>query len=246
MKKKRNQKRKNILTIVILILIIPGLFFGQWFNFLQIKEARAAEVNIDSTTHSTGSSHSGSTPTVVFKFNHNLISVSVISIYIVGLFVVAFGAESFLRIHRGRSKLSLVLLFLGTAVSLSMILAFIYNPSLLSFEIDSPVPYIYTFVLILVAYVSLSRVIQIKNLVSIVKDLSGSLMLSYVLIIVVAAVEIHYDLLEQVGLERYQITYLAHFIFFAALSISFLSFAKVRKLGGVYADVEKALETQAK
>ncbi len=71
MKKKRNQKRKNILTIIILILIIPGLFFGQWFNFIKIKEARAAEINIDSTTHTSASSHSGSTPTVVFTSDQN-------------------------------------------------------------------------------------------------------------------------------------------------------------------------------
>ncbi len=177
--------------------------------------------------------------TVIFKLDRELISVSVITIYITGLFIVAFGAESFLRIYSGRSKMSWTLLFLGAAVSLLMIVVFIYQPDFLSLETNSLIPYIYTLILILVAYVSLSRIIQIKKIVSIVKDLAGSLMLSYILIIIVAAVEIHYDLFQRLGMEIYQITYLAHFIFFAALSISFLSFAKVKKLGGVYADVEK-------
>jgi hypothetical protein len=58
--------------------------------------------------------------------------------------------------------------------------------------------------------------------------------ISFALIAAAALQYVLYEALEDAGLPVLQIIYVSHFFFYAALSLLFLSFPKLARLGGIY------------
>ncbi len=159
--------------------------------------------------------------------------IDVTNLYMTGMLLVAVAAQYFLH-KRDKTPLTLSLLVGGFFASLVITLLGLLKKIEISIEPNEPDVYMYSTFVILVSIVSAHRVYKIGKAVSIMHGFSGYIAVAFVLI---ATSSLHYSLyeiLEHAGVPEMQIIYINHFLFYAALSLMFLAFARLAKFGGIY------------
>jgi hypothetical protein len=162
--------------------------------------------------------------------------IDVTNIYMTAMLVVAIAAQYFIH-KRDKTPITMSFLILGFLASLTVTALCLLRKMEISIEPDEADVYIYSAFVIAISVFSASRMFKIGKAVSIMHSFAGYIAVAFVLI---AASSLHYslyELLEHAGVPEMQIIYINHFLFYAALSLMFLAFARLSKLGGIYPKV---------
>jgi hypothetical protein len=164
--------------------------------------------------------------------------VNTVNFYLISLLLIAIGAEAFLKVHDSRSAMQIRVLIGLIVTFVVLIFVFTTKTDLISLELDEPTPYIYTLLVFAFGLMTLMKVKRIGKYVAISTGFTRFLLVAISLIMLSTVPYIFYDLLEETfGLPIYQIMYLSHFLFYAAVSWVFLAFGRIKISGGVYADL---------
>lgn len=171
--------------------------------------------------------------------------VNVANMYLISLLLIAIGAESFLRILQGRPA-HLVRILISIIIGLVLLsLALLWNDELISLEMDSSAPIIYTVATFAAIGLCLTKMRQIKKRVDFMPGFVNYLSISIILIGVATLSNVYYEyFIDLLGLPEYQAVYFSHFAFYASLSFLFLAFGKVSHLGGMLDEVKNTDETR--
>lgn len=175
---------------------------------------------------------------VYFKTYEDTIFVNVVNFYIMSMLVVTLGAEYFLNALKKNLVTSIGILA-ATIPALFVLTIFVYLKKIsVSLESTSLLVYVYVAVILVTLFFSVRRLVEIKKQVPIMTNFVNYFIAAFALIAVSALQYVLYDVLLSIGIPTTQIMYVSHFLFYGALSLIFLAFARLTNLGGVYADVE--------
>jgi hypothetical protein len=160
--------------------------------------------------------------------------IDVTNLYMTAMLLVALGAQYFIGKRDKAHGLTVLLSFSFVAFLVMTILGFTraYN---ISIEPDEADIYVYALIVLSVTALSINRLIKIGQGVSIITNFTWYIAISFALIMASASQYIFYELLEHMGIPEVQIIYMSHFLFYAALTVLFLAFPRLKKLGGIYA-----------
>ncbi len=165
----------------------------------------------------------------VFSLSWGVVFANVGNFYIASLLLVIVGAEFFLRLLYGRSVIYLSLLTVIVLVPIVFSAVLFYNPSFLALFLEGPVLYLYPILIILITAVGLHRLRAIQRHTSFTKDFIDYFMVAFVLVALSALQNFLYVPLENAfGIPIYQTVYVSHFLFYAALSMMFFSFSRIK------------------
>lgn len=185
---------------------------------------------------------------VVFSHYTDAIFANVINFYLIGFILIIIGAESFLRIVASRSTYLIKLFAVAIAVFSGLIILFALNNELISLEPSGLAPFVYAFLIGVFSFLGIYIVFKIKKTVPISAAFSNYLLSSIILIIISTLPYVFYEFIKEElygYIKEYQIIYFSHFAFFAALSLLFLAFTKL-KWGGLYEETRKFVESNNK
>ena len=175
----------------------------------------------------------------IYGLYGDVVFVNVVNFYLIGFILITLGAESFLRRVKHRSTLMLKVAWLAILILAASIVLFNFRPHLISLEMDSLTPWIYSFLSLVVGLIGILTVIRIKKTVSAANNFGNYLIASLILIIGAIFPYIFYEFIEEgFGIPLHQIISSSHFLFFAALSLLFLAFGKL-SWGGIYEEARK-------
>lgn len=175
---------------------------------------------------------------VVLKNYNDAIFVNVVNFYIMSMLMVALGAEYFLRAAKNKSATTAMGLFAGVVVFFVLTLLIFFKKVSISLEPDSLMVYIYSVIVLAAFFLSLDRLLKIKKSVSIMSGFVGYFIAAFVLVTLAALQYILYDVIQdELGVSFLQIIYISHFLFYGALSLMFLAFARLARLGGMYSEI---------
>lgn len=152
-----------------------------------------------------------------------------------GIVSIIIGTEAFLRIYEKRSYLMMRFLqFMALGFSIVALMALI-DYQLVDFYLGGIRDYLYTSFMVVVVAIGLLRLNKIRKTVPIVSGLATATMIMVVLTVIATLPEILYVFLTGfVNVHHVQVTLISHFTLYAALSILFLAFEKLRNPGGIY------------
>ncbi len=171
--------------------------------------------------------------------------INVANSYLVSLLLITAGAESFLMVLHGRSDNTIRMIIVAITGLVLLSVTLLIKDNLISLEMDSPAPIIYTVATLGAMGLSLFKVHQIKKRVDFMPSFINYLSVSIVLIGLAALTNIYYEFfIDLFGLPEYQAVYFSHFAFYVALSFLFLAFGKVSHLGGMLEEVKRMNSTQ--
>lgn len=184
---------------------------------------------------------------MIFHSYKDATFANVVNFYLIGFILIAIGAESFLRIIDRRSTYIIKLFSITILAFAVLIVLFSINDKLISLEPDSFAPILYAFLIGIISIIGIGIVGKIKKLVPISAGFSNYLISSLVLIIFAMIPYVFYEFIAEkfyyYNIQNYQIIYVGHFAFFAALSFLFLAFTKL-SWGGVYAETRNLVENK--
>lgn len=167
--------------------------------------------------------------------------INAVNFYIIGFMLIIIGTESFLRIPAHRSTRLIKMLIAAISLFAILVIAFTIKSDWASLETDSPLPFIYAFLVLAIGTFGIFIIRKLKKMVPIAANFSNYLLASLSLIIFATVPYIFYEFIEEefyAYTNRHQIIYFSHFAFFAALSLLFLAFTKV-SWGGLYAEARQ-------
>lgn len=184
---------------------------------------------------------------MIFHSYKDATFANVVNFYLIGFILIAIGAESFLRIIGRRSTYIIKLFFIIIFAFTILIILFSINDKLISLEPDSLAPFLYAFLIIVVGAIGIGIVREIKKIVPISAGFSNYLLSSLALLIFAMIPYVFYEFIAErfhyYNIQNYQIIYVSHFVFFAALSFLFLAFTKL-SWGGIYAETRNLVENK--
>lgn len=167
---------------------------------------------------------------------------NVINFYCISLIFMYIGTERVMAIYEGRSSRRIHAAGVAIAVFLLLTGLYLAKNSLISLEPDEAAPYAYAAVVLSIGSYSLYRLVLISRLYPLLKPFAKYLVQATVLIILATMPNIFYEHLEALGLEKFQVIYLSHFTFYAALSVMFLAYGESLKIGGIHKEIREAAE----
>lgn len=168
----------------------------------------------------------------------DIVYTNVANFYLMSLFLIILGAESFLRRLHGRSMFLTRFLYGGIFVLMiwSAVLLFMQNSSLSTDTVS--ISLLYTLATFAAIWIGLSKMHEIKRNVKFMSEFVDRLSLSIVLIGLSVLPNIYYEfVVHTLKLPEIQIVYLSHFAFYGSLSVLFLAFGGVFRWGGLLEEV---------
>ncbi len=170
-----------------------------------------------------------------------IIETAVIGFYLTCFFFLAIGLEFILRVARQKSEVNLhlptIILFL---VIIFSIFFMAFGAPLLGEKIKAFL-YVYLFWLVMLGIFIIIKSLELKRVLPLMSGFINYLILGIVFIIMAGWLEF-FELFKPLFVDEIQITYLAHFTVYFALSFIFLGFGKLLNLGGIYEEVKKEIE----
>jgi len=175
----------------------------------------------------------------IFHGYSDALFANVANMYLISLLLILIGAESFLRIYHNRGKwliwVSRILIILLAAFTVILL----FKPDLISLDTDTITSYIYTAIMLIITVMAMLRVWEIKKHVAIVRGFVNYLFVSVILIAIAILANIYYEfIVDGFKIADYRVIYLAHFGFYLALSLLFLAFGQLNRLGGMLDEID--------
>ncbi len=179
---------------------------------------------------------------MVFKAYGDTVFANVANLYLIGILSMIIGSGHFVKhkypVYTKVLKwFSFASIFILIALSLSFLLIY----SHISLDPDGFLPYAYAVVLLLVGTLAIIEITKIKKLTDIAKGFGNYLTAAVALILLSALINIFYEVsLSFFGVAENVSIYIGHFVFYAALSLFFLSYQKFSYLEeiGVYKGIK--------
>lgn len=174
------------------------------------------------------------------KNYEEIIFTNIVNLYIASMFIIAFGAEYFIRMAKGKSALTLWLFAAASVFFLVLTGLIFFGKIEVSLEFGSYMVYFYILAILFTFAVVTAKLRDIKRRVSITSRFASYYIYSFVLLAIAALIVILYDSIAEFGIPEYQIVYISHFFFYSALTLMFLAFAKFKDLSGMYAGLQSS------
>ena len=175
----------------------------------------------------------------------DLVFANVANMYLIGLLLIAGGAEMFLKDADRHSKTILRLIAAALTGLVVFVIVILLNGVAISLEVTSFEPFIYAAAIIGVGLFTFFKARNIKKHVDFTVGFVNYVCASILLMALAILPDIFYEfLIDLFKMTEIQAVYLSHFTFFAAISLFFLSFAKLTHLGGMLDEVKLELETK--
>ncbi len=175
----------------------------------------------------------------VFYLPYGTIAVNVVNFYLMGLLMIALSVVYFLkRLEKGLAIYGYILA-LGMVITLLAMIIFYLRPGLVNLSPSSWMMYLYTLAVVGVTALGIGWLRRLKKHVSILTNFIDYFNAALVMIAISAMFYVLNELLAKIGVEYMQIMYISHFVFYGALSLIFLSFVRLSRLGGIYAALDE-------
>ncbi len=171
---------------------------------------------------------------VVFNLRDDAIFANVINFYLVSMILMTIGAERFLKVIKGRSRLFIGVLIVMIAVFSLLTVLNLVNDQWVSLDPLTPAFDLYAIAVIILGTLGTVWIWKIRRAVPATVGFSNYLIAAMIIIAFAGLQNLSYALFENIGIPSYQSVYLSHFAFYAALSLMFLAFTKLYHMGGVY------------
>lgn len=167
---------------------------------------------------------------------------NVINFYAISLLIMLYGAETAIVRYRKAGEWKLGAIAVVIAALLVLTVLFITGKLGVSLEPDAPAPYLYALLMILSWWLCYLRWNQLKRMYGFLGHFINTVMLSAFMILLASVPNIFYDLFEKIGIREQQSIYLSHFTFYAALSVMYLAYSQIQKLGGLHKDLREQMQ----
>ncbi|MBI5742793.1 MAG: hypothetical protein HZA25_03065 [Candidatus Niyogibacteria bacterium] len=165
---------------------------------------------------------------------------NVANMYIMSLLVLIIGGDIFMRAFSSGPTLLMKASAAAIAALTALTIMLLLRSKLISLEPDEIYPYIYGVALVSCGGFALYQMRRIRDRISLPHGFINYFMAATTLIIIAALINIFYEFLENIlVLPAHQVIYLSHFAFYAALSLMFIAFSKLSRLGGILADAKR-------
>lgn len=182
----------------------------------------------------------------ILKMPDDVTFGGVIDFYLISLAAIILASELYLRLFSSnRTKIGITFLGLLITALVVHVIAIFINNNLISLGLDSPMTPIYLGLMTILAIYGFASLNNFKKVIPHFKSFVHYQLLSLAMITFSILINIFYEVLEKVAhLPEFQIIYIAHFAFYASLSVMFISFGKLHKLGGVLSDVDELINNK--
>lgn len=177
---------------------------------------------------------------MVLTSYQDTVFANVANFYLIGIFSLIAGATYFSGFTHKTYAFYLrqsAYVCIGVLFLFSLYLS-LYD-SAISLEPDGAPPYLYAALILAAGTLAAIEIYKIRRLTHIMRGFTAYLLGALLLILAAILPNIFYDAFPAVGFPGVTSIYVSHFIFYAALSLLFLSFKKVSHLGGLYEDVQR-------
>ena len=174
----------------------------------------------------------------IFYVSYDIIAVNVVNLYLVGLLITSLSVEMFLGRLKNGGRLLVPLFHLGIITFLVLTVSSLVNGAMVNLEVNGLGMFIYSSLVILVTLVCIGQLFRLRSRVTILVNFLNYFVASFALVSCSAMLYVLNEMLVRLGLPYFQMMYIGHFIFYAALSIMFLAYVKLSKLGGIYEDLK--------
>ncbi|MBI2626477.1 MAG: hypothetical protein HYW69_02710 [Candidatus Nealsonbacteria bacterium] len=175
-------------------------------------------------------------------YNDHIFAITV-NFYLTSILFMVLGSEIFLRASSGYHSSKAPILLTVFAIATLILFSFFFSirPETISLEPESMAPYFYGMAAIISAFLFRKRILRLRK--SLNPTFSGFfrfLNIMAVFVMVSIFFNIFYEFIEKAAkIPEYQIVYFSHFFFYGGLSIMFLAFEELLKLGGVLKDIRE-------
>ncbi len=145
------------------------------------------------------------------------------------------GSEVFLLAYSSYHRSRLAFIFSDIAIIVFAVFSIMLslNTSAISFEPVNAAPYLYSLTILFVAFLFWRRITRLAQALSRFADFFNLLTVMVALVAVSALFYSSYEVIKDlVGMPEYQIVYISHFMFYGGLSVMFVAFQKLARMGG--------------
>lgn len=179
------------------------------------------------------------------EYNDHIFAITV-NFYLTSILFMMLGSEIFIRAYSGYHSSRLPFAVMGVFIAALIFFSFLFSlrPGAISLGPEGAAPYIYGVAAMILAFLFWRRISRLKkSLNSSFAGFFGFLRIMLVFVAISIFFNIFYEFMEEwAGIPEYQIVYLSHFFFYGGLSIMFLAFEELLKVGGVLKDIREYLQ----
>ncbi|MBI2042235.1 MAG: hypothetical protein HYT21_00570 [Candidatus Nealsonbacteria bacterium] len=166
-----------------------------------------------------------------------------VNFYLMSIFLMIFGSEIFLRAHSGYRHSRVHLVLTGIALAVLLLISFFFSiyPEIISLAPENLAPYAYGVAALMISFILWRRLVRLGNLFSkSLVDFFRYLQIMLIFVVISMIFNIFYEFMEEgLGIPAYEIVYFSHFFFYGGLSVMFLAFEDLLKIGGVFKDIRE-------
>lgn len=180
---------------------------------------------------------------VVLKNYEDATYAIAINLYAVSLLLLMAGSSSVNRSLRKSSSAPIVVAWACVAALVAFTLALLSDRVDISLEPDAYPPYVYAVGLSILSAAAIVQAFRIARHYTSYAPFFHHMIVVTLLVAAAAFQYVFYEAIEHLGVPEYQIIYLSHYFFYAALSAMYLAFGASLRARGVFEDVRKFLES---
>ncbi|MBI2450103.1 MAG: hypothetical protein HYV47_01045 [Candidatus Nealsonbacteria bacterium] len=178
-------------------------------------------------------------------YNDHIFAITV-NFYLTSILFMILGSEIFIRAYSGYRRSRIFIIIGGILIAIFIYLSFLFSvrPEAISLEPEGITPYLYGAASLLLAFLFWRRLLRLrKSLNPSFVGFFRSLKAMLIFVTVSMLFNIFYEFIEDgAGIPEYQIVYFSHFFFYGGLSIMFLAFEELLKVGGLIGDIRERLK----
>lgn len=173
----------------------------------------------------------------IFELNDNLIAINVAYLYILGLVVMIIGADLVIYNVRKNNLKEIAVFGLLAAISTIIIALSFTSAARLFLELDLLMLAIHLIIPATIGALAFARVASIGRALPYINNFVFYNKIAIVLIVCSILLEISHEKAQSFGIPEEPISYAGHMIFYAALSVVFLSFRAIASPKGIYENI---------
>ena len=172
---------------------------------------------------------------------HEIMGVGVVGLYSASLLFLVAGLEFVLRVAQQKKDINLRLPAIILLLVVIFSIIFMTGGALITEESTKTFFGAYLVLITILGIFAINTSLKIKRVLPLFKGFINYLMLGIIFIVVASLFEFS-ELFKFTLINEIQISYLAHFVIYFALSFMFLGFGKLFNLEGLYKDIGKEFE----
>lgn len=174
----------------------------------------------------------------VLKLSEDASFANVVNFYVASILMIGIGVEYFLQARRSGKGGLLLPKALAVVLLAGLTVLFVVNDKAVDMDPAGPVPWLYAAVVLVSFGIGVARLRTLERKVPALAPFIRDMSFALVLILLATVPNIFYEALgDRLGIPKYQVINLAHFGFYASMSVFFLAFERLKQIGGIYKDL---------